>query len=219
MSDVVIFGTGQIAELAMAYLEQDSDHRVVAFTLDAEYRDTDSFHGRPVVDWEDLDRTHPQEAVTLFCPISYKGVNAHRKDKYLAGKARGYDFISFVHPRAHYYNTPVGENTFIMESNVIQPFTSIGDNCILWSGNHIGHHTTIRSHAFIASHVVISGSVDVGERCFLGVNATVRDNVRLGEACVIGAGALVLKDLPDEAVLPGAGTEMIAKKSSELRRI
>ena len=54
----------------------------------------------------------------------------------------------------------IGENCFIFEANVIQPFVRIGDNVVMWSGNHIGHDSTIGSHCFIASHAVISGNVD-----------------------------------------------------------
>ena len=52
----------------------------------------------------------------------------------------------------------VGENTFVFEYNVIQPFVKIGNNVVLWSGNHIGHHVVIADHCFITSHVVISGA-------------------------------------------------------------
>ena len=89
---------------------------------------------------------------------------------------------------------PVGENTFIFEANVIQPFVKIGDNVVMWSGNHIGHHTHIASHCFIASHAVISGHVTIGESCFIGVNATLRDGIDIAPRCVIGAGAVVLAD-------------------------
>ena len=113
----------------------------------------------------------------------------------------------------------MGENCFIFEDNTIQPFTSIGNNVILWSGNHLGHHSRIDDHCFLASHVVVSGSVVVGERSFIGVNATLRDNIRIGKACVIGAGALVLKDLPDESVVPRQASEVAGIASHKLRKI
>lgn len=37
MSKVVIFGVGQIAEVAYFYLKNDSEHEVAAFTVDGEY--------------------------------------------------------------------------------------------------------------------------------------------------------------------------------------
>jgi len=219
MADVVLFGLGQIAEVAKAYLDWEGSHRVVGFTVNREFLSATEKDGLPVAAWEDLEAEFPPAQVSLFCPISYRGLNLPRKQRFLEGKARGYGFISFIHPRAHYYGTPVGENTFIMEANVIQPHVVIGDNCILWSGNHVGHHTRIGSHTFLASHVVVSGNVSVGERCFLGVNATIRDNVTLGDECVIGAGALVVVDLPDQSVVPGPKSELSRVKSSRLKGI
>lgn len=219
MADVILFGIGQFAEVARAYLDWEGSHRVVAHTVHREYLAEPVKDGLPVVPWEDLETSHPPAQASLFCPLSYRGVNTARQTVFQDGLARGYDFISFIHPRAHYYGTPVGRNCMILEANVIQPHVTIGDNCILWSGNHIGHHSQIQDHCFLASHVVISGSVDVGERCFLGVNATVRDNVRLGSACVIGAGALVTGDLEEASVVPGPKSQVARVKSHRLRGI
>lgn len=219
MAKVVIFGVGQIAEIAHFYLTEDSEHEVVAFTLDEAFIEEPTFIDLPVVPFEQLESSHPTDQVKLFIPISYKGVNTLRRDKYLNAKGRGYSFISYISSKCTYYGTPVGENCFIFENNVIQPFTKIGDNCILWSGNHIGHHSTIEDHCFIASHVVISGNVVVGEGTFMGVNATLRDNITLGPYNVIGAGSLILSNTEPKAVYTIGESSCIPKKSDELRGI
>ena len=53
MSKVVIFGIGQIAEVIHFYLTSDSDHDVVAFTVDREYLTKQQFKDLPVVPFED----------------------------------------------------------------------------------------------------------------------------------------------------------------------
>lgn len=219
MSKVVIFGIGQIAEIAYFYLKNDSSHEVVGFTVDAEYIETGKFHGLGVVAYEELEAIYPPDIYKLFMPISYKGVNEFRKAKFINAKQRGYEFISYISSKARYYGTPVGENCFIFEDNVIQPFTEIGDNCILWSGNHIGHHTKIEDHVFIASHVVVSGSVEIGSCSFLGVNATVRDNIKIGKSNVIGASATILSNTDDYDVYASSKTDKYRKRSDELKGI
>lgn len=217
MADIVVFGTGQIAEVAVFYLRRFSEHRVVALTVNREWVDQPHTMDLPVVPWEGLEAHYPPDQVSLFLPISYRGLNAIRRDRFLEGKSRGYGYISFIHPKATYFDTPVGENCFIFEDNTIQPFTEIGDNVTLWSGNHIGHHSRIGDHCFLASQVVVSGAVTIGERCFLGVNSTVADNVTIGQACLIGAGSLVLSDLADESVLKSTATDVSRVPSSRLR--
>ena len=219
MANVVIFGVGQISELAYFYLTCDSDHQVVGFTLDEEYRKQNSYKDLPVVDFETLEASFPPETTKLFMPISYKGVNSVRMERFEVAKKRGYQFITYISSKATYYDTPVGKNCFILEDNTIQPFTEIGDNVIMWSGNHIGHHSVIEDHCFIASHAVISGAVTVRERTFIGVNATLRDNIEVGKACVIGAGATVTKNLPDYAVVKPEKALIATLKSTQLKGI
>ena len=155
----------------------------------------------------------------MFLPISYKKVNRLRTDKFLDAKLKGYEFISYISSKAECNNAIVGDNCFIFENNVIQPFTNIGDNCILWSGNHIGHHSTIKNNCFLASHVVISGGVTIGEYSFIGVNATIRDNVKIGRMNVIGAGSLILSDTDNNAVYSPKETEKSKVPSDRLRGI
>jgi sugar O-acyltransferase (sialic acid O-acetyltransferase NeuD family) len=213
---LVIFGIGQIADVARVYVEQ-AGHRVVAFTVDQGFITSDTHDGLPVLNWSALETEAPPDAVRLFCPISYQQVNNLRKTKYLDGKARGYRFISFIHPSCWNNAQSIGENCFILENNILQPYSRIGDNVVLWSGNHIGHHSTIGDHCFLASHAVVSGGVKIGPRCFIGVNAAIADNRVLGEGVVVGAGALVLRDVPDEGVVAARGTEMSNVPSSRLR--
>lgn len=219
MAKVVIFGVGQIAEIAHFYLTNDSEHEIVAFTVNKEFLNDTIFHALPVVAYENILEYYPPSTYKMFIPISYKQVNKLRAEKFIDAKVKGYECVSYISSKATYYNTQIGENCFIFENNVIQPFTIIGDNCILWSGNHIGHHSTIEDHCFLASHVVVSGSVTVGEYSFIGVNATIRDNVKIGKENVIGAGSLILIDTEDRAVFSPKNTEKAKVPSNRLRGI
>lgn len=217
---LVIFGAGDIAELAHHYFTTDSDREVAAFTVDREFVKGDSFCGLPLVAFEEVEHRYPPADYDMFAALSYTGLNALRRDKYLAAKAKGYAIASYVSSRATVLTGGViGENCFILEDNTVQPFVTIGNNVTLWSGNHIGHHSAIGDHVFIASHVVVSGGCRIGEACFIGVNATLRDHVTIGARCVIGAGSLILSDTDDEGVYLGAATERSRVPSSRLRKI
>lgn len=115
------------------------------------------------------------------------------------------------------YASEIGENTFILENNVIQPFVKIGNNCILWSGNHVGHHSVIGDHCFISSHVVISGSTSIGSNSFLGVNSTIGDNVMIGEKSLIGAGSVVTSDTEPGSVYSTCKSNLHKFKSDKIK--
>jgi len=214
---LVIFGIGDIAELAHFYFTR-AQRPVAAFTVDGAYLKEPSFHGLPVVPFEEVQRSHAPAGFDLFIAVSYAKLNAVRKEKYLAAVGMGYRLASYVSDKATVLNEGrIGDNCFILEDNTIQPFVTIGNNVTLWSGNHIGHHSTIHDHCFLASHVVVSGGVEIGEQCFLGVNVTLRDHVRVGPRCVLGAGALLLQDAEAEGVYMGTGTERSRVPSTRLR--
>lgn len=128
-------------------------------------------------------------------------MNRVRTRLYSEAKAKGFSIASYVSSKAYVWrNVEIGENCFIFEDNVIQPFVKIGNNVIIWSGNHVGHHSVIKDHCFIASHVVISGFVEIGEYCFLGVNATIANNLKIAKNCLIGASAIILRDTEEGKV-------------------
>ncbi|WP_369914722.1 acetyltransferase [Xanthomonas sp. NCPPB 3005] len=217
---LVIFGAGDIAQLAHYYFSTDSDYEVVAFTIDADYITDGHFCGLPVVAFDRLAASYPPERNAIFIALSYSKLNAIRKEKYLAAKAAGYRLASYISSHATVLNDGrIGDNCFLLEDNTIQPFVQIGDNVTLWSGNHIGHHSTIDSHCFLASHIVVSGGVEIGEQCFIGVNATLRDHIRIGARTVVGAGALLLGDAEPEGLYIGTATERSPVPSTRLRKI
>lgn len=217
---VIIFGAGEIAQLAHFYFTTDTEHEVIAFTVDAAYIGDPEFCGLPVVPFEDVARLYPPQTHAMFVAVSYARLNALRRDKYLAAKGLGYEITSYISSRATVLNDGrIGENVFLLEDNTIQPFVTIGDNVTLWSGNHIGHHSRIGDHCFLASHIVVSGGVTIEEQCFIGVNVTLRDHITIGARCVVGAGALLLEDAAAEGVYIGVATERSRVPSTRLRKI
>jgi sugar O-acyltransferase (sialic acid O-acetyltransferase NeuD family) len=220
MANLVIFGTGQIAEVAHYYFSEDSGYDVAGFTVDRDYLQRSEVMGLPVVPFEEAATRFPPDDFELFVAMGYRNLNADRAAKVAAARAIGYRLAHYVSSRAWVWSGfEPRDNQFIMEHNTVQPYVTIGENTTLWSGNHIGHHTAIGANVFIASHVVVSGSVTVGDNCFLGVNATVADNLTIGSGCVLGAGALVVRSAPDNTVFPGAASEPSKVPSNRLRSI
>lgn len=201
MKKLVIFGTGLIAEVAHFYFSIDTDYETVGFTNASDFIKDPEFRGLPVIPFERIEDQYLPADYELFIALGYNKTNQVRQRRYMEAKEKGYKCATYISPRATYYNTPVGDNCFILENNVIQPFVTIGNNVTLWSGNHIGHHSTIKDHCFISSHVVVSGACCIDENCFLGVNSTLRDNLKIGRLTVIGSGAVVMKDCEERSLV------------------
>lgn len=195
MAKVIIFGIQDFAELAHYYLENDSEHEVVAFSVHEKYLPENRlFHGLPIVAFENIEKEYVPGDFKFFAPMAPQDMNKLRESVYNTIKAKGYELISYVSSQATLFNNPIGDNCFILENNTIQPFTSIGNNVILWSGNHIGHHSVVKDHVMFTSQVVLSGHCVVESYATLGVNATIRDGITIAEGTFVAMAASIIKN-------------------------
>lgn len=217
MARLVIFGTGDAARVAHNFFKHDSEHEVVAFTVDREYLSGESFYDLPLVSFEEIFERYPPHENMMFVALGYSRMNKARAEKYHQAKAKGYELASYVSSRCSFLTeNPVGDNCFILEDNTIQPFVRIGNNVTLWSGNHIGHDSIIEDHCFLASHIVVSGRVHIHPYCFIGVNATLRNSITIAPETLIGAGAIIMQDTIEQGVYLPERAKLFAKKSSEI---
>jgi sugar O-acyltransferase (sialic acid O-acetyltransferase NeuD family) len=214
---VVIFGVGDFARVASVYLTKDSPYEIVAFTAHKRYIQESELLNHKVVPFERLEDLYPPDQYAMFVAVGFSRVNKARAELYHLCKSKGYELISYINSKATYWSDiEVGDNCFIFENNVIQPFVKIGNDVTIWSGNHIGHDASIGDHCFIASHAVISGNVNIGPYCFIGVNATISDKVIVAPECFIGAGAIILRNTKERGVYIAQPTKLSPVTSSEL---
>jgi sugar O-acyltransferase (sialic acid O-acetyltransferase NeuD family) len=219
MKKIIVFGAGEIAQLAHFYFTRQREFEVCAFAVDDEYADKPDFCGLPLIKRSQMALAFPPERYSAFVAMSYARMNQAREEKFLELKRMGYALVSYISPQCTRLTDEIGENCFILEDNTLQPFSRIGNNVTLWSGNHIGHHAHIGDNAFITSHVVISGGVRIGKNCFIGVNATLRDHITLGEGTMVGAGAILIKDTLPKQVYRAPRSECMAITSDEIKKI
>lgn len=219
MTDVVIFGTGRAAETVGIYLAHHSDLRVVGYTVDAAFRTGDHHHGRPLVDWENLEEHFAPSEVLLFGPFSYARMNQLRRDRYLEGKSRGYSFASFIHPSSHVYAEDIGENCLILDACVVQPRAWIGANVIIWSMCVIAHHVRIGDHCFLSGQVGVGGGTTIEPECYLSGQVGVGHGLTIGTGCALLNAVFVTRDLPNHTVAQGPGGRLRRFPSQRLQRL
>lgn len=218
MANVVIFGIKDFAELAHYYLERDSVHEVVAFSVNRDYLPEDPvFRGLPVVAFEDVESLYSPDNHAFFAPMSPKNMNRDREAVYQTIKGKGYQCISYLSSKATVFDNEIGENCFILENNTLQPFTRIGNNVVLWSGNHIGHHSVIHDHVTFTSHVVMSGHCDIGSYSFFGVNSTLRDGLRIAEGSFVAMASSIVKDTEAWGVYKGNPAIKLVMPSTKMK--
>lgn len=216
LEKVIIFGEGNIQEMAFFYLQREDGYDVCAFTADKIFIKSDMYLNLPMIPFENIETVYPPEKYKMFIPLGYKRNNHLRSEKYEMAQKKGYSFITYISPKATFYGTSVGNNCFILENSIIQPFSTIGNDTIVWSGSHIGHHSYIGNHCFLAPCSTVCGGTEIGDHTFIGANATVRNGIKIAEDNLIGAGAVITKNTLEQEVYVPNRSILLNKKSNQI---
>jgi UDP-3-O-[3-hydroxymyristoyl] glucosamine N-acyltransferase len=203
--------------MAHYYFSTDAGRAVAAFTVDPEYVRESTFHGLPVVAFDEVEHAFPPEQFEMFVALGIGGVNAHRAAKVAGVEAKGYTLASFVSSKASVHpDFVLRPNTMVMEHALLHPFVQVGRDTIVWSCTRLAFRTKVGDHCWLAGPTM-GESVVVGDLTFVGVNATVAPFVRIGASNVIGAGAVLLESTADGAVYPAAASKPSRVPSHRLR--
>lgn len=217
MDKIIIYGNKSIAREAFYYLKYFTDYKVVGFTVDRDYMESDTLLHLPVLPFDIVETTFPPNRHKMLIAVGYVQNNKIRKERYFRSKEMGYQLINFISPKSILHpETAVGDNCIIGHNTVISPDARIGNNVIIASGCLIGHDVIIGDHCFFSPGVSVAGSVDIGSCCFLGTNATIRNKVSIGKECVIGAGAIILQNTEDKSVYVGEPATLLPISSDKL---
>lgn len=216
---IILFGSGDLAQIANIYFTRDTEYSVSGFTIHKDYIKEKSLMGLPVVPFEDVETYFPPESHEIHVCIVYDDLNRTRAKICKESEEKRYELASYISPHAFIASTvKLGKHHFIFESNVIQDFVEIGDNLIMWSGDHCGHHSRIGNNVFISSHVVISGHCDIGSNTFLGVNCTIPNDTKIGKESWVMHGAVIPGDIAEHSLVRNVRADSLPLNEGALLR-
>lgn len=193
---LIIYGIGRLAEYATYVFNNDSDYEIIGKCIEENYLNINESEENDLISFEEIEKKYAADEVELFIAV---GNNTVRERIYSLTKQKGYSLASYISSKATFWeNLEIGENCFIGEGSVIQPFVKIADNTILF-GARIGHHCVIGKHSLLSGPTV-GGNVSIGEYSFLGLNSVIQQNINIGSKNIIGMGVAIKNTTPDKAV-------------------
>lgn len=194
MSNIIIFGTNAFSKLMKWYVENDTDNRVIGFTLNSEYVKESSFCGCSVYEFENLKKLFPENNFEILLTVGYSQMNGIREKIFHDCKNSGFKVGSFIHSSVTLFSKDIGEGNILLENVRVQPFSKIGDGNIIQHFTIVSHEAEVGNFNYFAGNAHVAGLSKVCDRCFVGINAIIQNGVKLGSYNLVGAGACVSKD-------------------------
>lgn len=216
MRPLIILGTGGSAHDALDVVEAinavSPTWRVAGFLDDA--RPAGSEHlGLPILGKvSDASRF----ADHLFVNVIGSDKSYRRRPEILAStRLRSEQFATIVHPAAGVSSRArLGRGVCVNHGVSVAGGVEVGDHVCLCPGVIVGHDTTIGDYAMLAPGAVVSGFVTVGHGAYIGAASSVRQQVKIGAQALVGMGAVVLRDVPERAVVVGTPARLLEPRTT-----
>lgn len=113
-------------------------------------------------------------------------------------------FPNFIHK-----DTWLSNKVILGKGNIIYPGVSINYETIINNFSTInmnvslGHNCIVNNYVTISPGVNLAGFTNVGVTSFIGIGSCCVQGHVIGKNTIIGAGAVIIKDIPDYAVVVG----------------
>ncbi len=213
----VIIGAGTYGEVYLSYLHE-AGVNVVGFLDDDPKFNGKIVRGIPVLGsipkLNELKDTYDID--TVYCPL---GNNRLRVELLERARSLGYKTPNYIHPTVIIapYVEIADEGVYILQATQIMPYVTIERDVMISTGANVIHHSWLSQGTFISNGVCLGANVHSKKNTYVGMGSTIMTGVKiLGEDCLIGAGAVVIKDVPDFAVVAGVPAKVLRFKEDNI---
>ena len=200
--DLIIIGAGSVGgHVACGLQDYSKEYNLLGFLDDDESKKGTDFVAFPVLGTIDSIINYPP-TISIVIGIAFPTIKFKIVEKL---RSLGYkNFPSLISDFAW-----LSINTKIGEGCIIYPGTTINYNCtiknfvVINMNCAIGHDCNIGDYVSFAPGVLTGGHTCVGRFSEMGIGSQTIQGISIGHKSTIGAGTVIIKDVPDTAVVVG----------------
>ncbi|MDM1066150.1 acetyltransferase [Myroides odoratimimus] len=196
----IIIGAGTYGQVYAEYLEKD--YEVVGF-VDDNIELTNIFvNGYKVLGNVNWLFNECNCKVNIFVPIGNNKVRVSLLSKL---EQEGFNTPSYIHPSVNMHNSvKVGKAVYVLPACNFMPLSVIEDYVMISMGVNVAHHTILGKGSFYSQGNNVGASIKIKENAYSGIGVTIMTGVKeIGANSLLGAGAIIIRDVPDHAVVVG----------------
>ncbi|MFY9570837.1 MAG: NeuD/PglB/VioB family sugar acetyltransferase [Blastocatellia bacterium] len=202
---LLIRGSGTFALETLDIAENAGGFAPIGFLNSLERQSPDATHAGLPVFWIDDAPFGPHD-----CYLVAGIVSTRRRKLIETVQARGFRFVSVIHPSAMISRRfTIGDGCVINAGVVVSHNAAIDAHVILNRGALIGHDNRIGQFCTVGPGANVAGGNVIGQGAYIGEGVVVRDHLSVGAEAVVGAGAVVVKPVPANSLVAGVPARVI----------
>lgn len=204
MEKIIIIGCGGHAKSVLDTIEARGEYEIAGF-VGKDESEVFSYRGYGIVGTDaDLQRLYMSGIRYACIGIGYLGGEDIRERLYERLKETGFILPPIIDTTSIVArDVLIGEGSFIGKHTVINADAVIGKMAIVNTGAIIEHDCIVGDFSHVAVAAVLCGGTEIGNSCLIGANAAIRQGIRIGKNVIVAAGAVVVREVPDKAIVMG----------------
>lgn len=130
--------------------------------------------------------------------------NALRMRLSAQAETSGYTAPVLVHPRAYVSDfAALNPGAVVLAQVAVNVDAGLGRGVIVNTGAVVEHDCRLGDGVHISPGAFLGGNVEISALSWGGIGAAVRDKTKVGAKVTVGAESVVVKDMPDDALVYG----------------